>query len=64
MVAAFIVNVYAFEFKRRGGHCDQSDEAIRAGMILTAAYFALFVWFFFNAYVWKGRVPGREKKIS
>ena len=55
MVAAGMVNLYAYDVKRRGGRCDQSDGAIRLVMILAVSYFTLFTWFFFNSYIWKGK---------
>ena len=53
MVTALVVNLHAYDVKRRGGHCDQSDGAINVAMMLATGYFALFTWFFINAYMWK-----------
>ena len=61
MAVIFLVTAYAFRVKVQGEQCDVSDAAIHFVMMLTGSLFALFVWFFVNAYVWKGNQQLKDK---
>jgi hypothetical protein len=51
MVFGIYVNTVAYMKKRRGEHCDVSDENITWSFIMYFSYFVLFFNFFYKAYI-------------
>ena len=55
MVVGIIVNWYGYKVKNQGLHCDLNYGSIYAAGMVYFSYLLLFVWFFYNAYIQRGK---------